>query len=386
VSAPKPDDPNAHDPAERDRADAADGANEPHGELGPRATPGAEQPLTALRRLFGHDAFRGDQEKIVRHALAGGSAVVILPTGEGKSLCYQLPALTEPNGLTVVVSPLIALMEDQIRALRARGLAATCIHSQLDAGQRRARLEAARSGRVRLLYCTPERFRVPGFLEALHGAAIPPTRLVVDEAHCLSAWGHDFRPDYLRLGDVRRTLGGIPVLALTATATARVEQDVRASLALPDDAPTFRAPVARPELFLAVGTFDHVDDKLARLETLLDRVGGPAIVYGALIRDLLDLEGELRRRGFDPLIYHGELGPGERREQQRRFVARDNALMLATNAFGLGVDKPDVRLLVHWQVPGSIEAWVPGGRASGPRPRSGVLRTPVLPRRRRDPA
>ncbi len=307
----------------------------------------------ALRTCFGHASFRGPQRAIVEHFLGGGSALVLMATGDGKSLCYQLPAFVG-DGLTLVVSPLIALMDDQVAALHARGLPATCVHSMLERSERERRLARVKSGEIRLLYCTPERFRVPGFLDAMRAASV--RRLAVDEAHCLSQWGHDFRPDYLRLGEVRQALGSPPCLALTATATPDVQRDIRRTLDL-GDAPRFHTGVARDNLFLSVHPCAGEDDKLARLLELLDRTGGPAIVYCALIRDLLRLEGELQRRRLRPLVYHGDLSPLERRAQQQRFQQSPDALMLATNAFGMGVDKADIRAIVHWQVPRTLEAY-----------------------------
>jgi ATP-dependent DNA helicase RecQ len=306
----------------------------------------------ALRDTFGHTAFRGPQRAIAAHFLAGGSALVLMATGEGKSLCYQLPAFVG-DGLTLVVSPLIALMDDQVAALARRGLPATCVHSLLDRAERERRLAQVQRGAVRLLYCTPERFRVPEFLAAMQRTGV--RRFAVDEAHCLSQWGHDFRPDYLRLGAVRRALGSPGCLALTATATPDVQRDIRAALDLAD-APLFHTGIARDNLFLSVHPCGSDDDKLARLFAVLDRTGGPAIVYCALIRELLRLEGELQRRGLRPLVYHGELSADERRAQQRQFQQRPDALMLATNAFGMGVDKPDIRAIVHWQIPRTLEA------------------------------
>ena len=307
----------------------------------------------SLRALFGHAAFRGPQRAIVEHHLAGGSALVLMATGEGKSLCYQLPAFVD-DGLAIVVSPLIALMDDQVTALQAKGLPATCIHSLLERDERQRRLELARSGAVRLLYVTPERFRVDGFLPAM--AALGVRRLAIDEAHCLSQWGHDFRPDYLRLGEVRRALGNPPCLALSATATPAVQRDIRSVLGL-GDAPLFHTGIGRDNLFLAVHACDDDEAKLARLLPLLERTGGPAIVYGALVRDLKQLEGELQRRGLRPLVYHGDLSAHERRTQQRSFQDSRDGLMLATNAFGMGVDKADVRAIVHWQLPRTLEAY-----------------------------
>jgi ATP-dependent DNA helicase RecQ len=307
----------------------------------------------ALQQHFGFATFRGPQQAIVAHHLGGGSALVLMATGDGKSLCYQLPAFAG-EGLSVVVSPLIALMDDQVAGLARRGLPATCIHSMLTADERRQRLERAVAGDVRLLYVTPERFRVPGFLDALRSVGV--ARLAVDEAHCLSQWGHDFRPDYQRLGEVREALGMPPCLALTATATPEVQQDIRRALRL-DDAPLFHTGIARDNLFLSVHHAADDADKLERLTAVLARTGGPAIVYCALIKDLLALETDLQRRGFWPMVYHGGLSAHERRTQQARFQERDDTLMLATNAFGMGVDKPDIRNIVHWQIPRTLEAY-----------------------------
>ncbi len=307
----------------------------------------------SLQRLFGHAAFRGPQEQVVRHFLDGGSALVLMATGEGKSLCYQLPALVA-DGLTVVVSPLIALMDDQVAALQKRGLSATCIHSMVERDERERRLARAIAGDVRLLYVTPERFRVAGFVASLRAARV--ARFVVDEAHCVSHWGHDFRPDYLRLGEVRHELGDPPCLALTATATPDAQDDIRAVLGL-GDAPLFHTGIARDNLFLSVARCDDDTAKRQRLEATLARTGGPAIVYCALIKDLLHLEGELQRRGMRPLVYHGGLSAHERRSQQRVFQGSCDTLMLATNAFGMGVDKADIRAIVHWQIPRTLEAY-----------------------------
>lgn len=311
----------------------------------------------ALEELYGFADFRGPQREIIAQHLAGESALVLMATGDGKSLCYQLPAFVG-EGLTVVVSPLIALMDDQVAALEARGLPATCIHSMLDKRERQSRLDAVLRGEVKLLYCTPERFRVgdgdENFLERIRGAGV--RRLAVDEAHCLSQWGHDFRPDYQRLGEVRQALGDVPCLALTATATPQVQDDIRATLGL-EDARLFHTGIARDNLALSVHHALTDQDKLDRLEEVLRRTGGPAIVYCALIKDLRMLETELQRRDFWPMVYHGDLSAHERRTQQAKFQARDDALMLATNAFGMGVDKADIRAIVHWQLPRTLEAY-----------------------------
>jgi ATP-dependent DNA helicase RecQ len=309
--------------------------------------------LAALRTHFGFAAFRGVQEEVIRRTLAGGDTLVVMATGEGKSLCYQLPALLL-DGLTVVVSPLIALMDDQVAALRRRGLPATCVHSLVERAEREQRLGDALAGRVRLLYVAPERFAVPGFLDALAQAKV--VLFAVDEAHCVSQWGHDFRPDYARLGEQRARLGDPPCLALTATATPKVQQDIASSLRLRDPR-VVHTGIERPNLFLAVREADDHDAKLARLLEVLDEVGGPGIVYTALIKDLERIEDPLRRAGYAPLVYHGKLSASERRAQQAEFTAAHDAVALATNAFGLGVDKPDIRFILHWQVPKTLEAY-----------------------------
>jgi ATP-dependent DNA helicase RecQ len=309
--------------------------------------------LAELQRLYGFGSFRGLQQPVIEHLLAGGSALVLMATGEGKSLCYQLPAFVA-DGLTLVVSPLIALMDDQVAALRARDLPATCIHSLLDRGERKRRLAAVQRGEVKLLYVTPERLRKPGFVDTLRAVGV--ARLAVDEAHCVSHWGHDFRPDYNRLGAVREALGMPPCLALTATATPEVQDDIRAVLRL-QAAPRFHTGIARDNLFLAVHHASDDAQKLARLLAVLERTGGPAIVYCALIKDLLRLEGELQRLGLTPRVYHGDLSAHERRTQQHAFQHGADTLMLATPAFGMGVDKPDIRAIVHWQLPRTLEAY-----------------------------
>ncbi len=316
--------------------------------------------LPLLRERFGLTAFRGSQERVVRHLLAGGDALVAWPTGSGKSLVYQLPALLL-SAPTVVLSPLIALMEDQVAALRARGIAATFINSTLDRPERERRAAAFAAGRHPLLYVTPERFRDPTFLAAV--AARPPGLLAVDEAHCISTWGHDFRPEYGRVGRLRALLGQPPTVALTATATPAVLAEIEQRLEL--RAPLIeRSGLERENLFLAASEPADEVQKWLRVAQLLARIGGAGIVYGALIRDLHRLEDELARGGQRLLIYHGDLSREERRAMHRRFQAPGDARVLATRAFGMGIDKPDLRLLLHHQLPGSIEElWQEIGRA-----------------------
>jgi ATP-dependent DNA helicase RecQ len=307
----------------------------------------------SLKELYGFSTFRGVQREIVEHHLSGASALVLMATGDGKSLCYQLPAFVGA-GLTLVVSPLIALMDDQVAAMHKRNLPATCIHSMLTREEREQRLQAVVDGKIKLLYVTPERFRVGDFLRTMQQLDVQ--RLAVDEAHCLSQWGHDFRPDYQRLGEVREQLGNVPCLALTATATPQVQADIRKVLRL-EDARLFHTGISRDNLFLSVHDALTDQDKIDRLATVLRRTGGPAIVYCALIKDLRYLESELQRRDFWPMVYHGDLSAHERRTQQAKFQERNDALMLATNAFGMGVDKADIRAIVHWQIPRTLEAY-----------------------------
>ena len=307
----------------------------------------------ALDQHFGFTAFRGMQEEVIRHVMSGHHALVIMPTGEGKSLCYQLPALLG-EGVALVVSPLIALMEDQVLALRGKGIAASCIHSLLSADERRDRLELALGGQLKILYITPERFRVGNFQERIR--AIPISLLAVDEAHCVSQWGHDFRPDYSKLGIIRKTLGSPTTLALTATATPAVQEDILSVLQIPD-AQTYHTGIERPNLFLSVNEVDNEEQKVERILEVIEDIGGPGIIYHALIRDLRRTEDHLLRCGFKPLVYHGDLSASERKEQQSKFLASRDDLILATNAFGMGVDKADIRFILHYQVPRTLEAY-----------------------------
>ncbi|MFG0317093.1 MAG: RecQ family ATP-dependent DNA helicase, partial [Planctomycetota bacterium JB042] len=313
----------------------------------------APDPLrTALLERFGHQEFRGFQREVIEHLLAGGDALVLLPTGGGKSLCYQLPALLL-DGVTVVLSPLIALMQDQVDALRRRGLPATFVNSSLTRAEREKRVADVVAGRVKLLYVTPERFRKPEFVEAIGRVRV--SLLAVDEAHCVSAWGHDFRPEYGRIGRIRDLLGGPPTVALTATATTETQADVRARLGI-EGARLFAGGIERPNLHLAVREVGADDEWFDRLVTTIRGIAGPGIVYVALIKDLRDLQDRLLRVGVDVLVYHGDLDPRERRRVQREFLGADDRVVLATNAFGMGVDKPDIRFVVHAQVPGSVES------------------------------
>ncbi|MFT5290546.1 MAG: ATP-dependent DNA helicase RecQ [Planctomycetota bacterium] len=306
-----------------------------------------------LQESFGHPAFMGRQKEAVEAVLAGRDVLVTMPTGSGKSVVYQLPAVLL-DGLTLVVSPLIALMKDQVDALHKRDIRASFVNSSLDGRERARRLESARRGELDLLYVTPERFRSPAFLEVL--PALHIVRLAVDEAHCISSWGHDFRPDYFLLGKYRALLGNPPTVALTATATPRVAEDIVKSLRL-EDPLLIRTGIERPNLFLGTHTIERVEEKVPLLAKRIAAIDGSGIVYSTLIRDLERLHDELRSRGIPSLVYHGRLSPRERRDMQERFMGGEREVVLATNAFGMGVDKPDIRFVLHAQVPGTLEAW-----------------------------
>jgi ATP-dependent DNA helicase RecQ len=306
----------------------------------------------SLREHFGYQEFRKGQEAVVRSVLSGRPTIAILPTGGGKSLCYQLPALLL-EGTTVVVSPLVALMKDQVDALRARGIAATFVNSSLGEGERQERQAALRRGEVRLVYVAPERFKSPSFLSAMAGLKVP--LLAVDEAHCISAWGHDFRPEYQRIAQAREVLGAGRVLALTATATPEVRRDIADALEMRDPK-VFVAGFDRPNLFIETLKVSGDKDKLGRLLALA-RGGGPGLVYAATRKNVEKVVAALRGAGIDALGYHAGMGDGERTSVQDRFVKGGAPIIVATNAFGMGVDKADIRFVAHFDVPRSLEAY-----------------------------
>jgi ATP-dependent DNA helicase RecQ len=336
----------------------------------------------ALHQHFGFRDFRPGQEAAVRAALEGRDSLVVMPTGSGKSLCYQLPALMR-DYLTVVVSPLVALMQDQVDGLRARGAGerVALVNAQQSGEDNRAAIERAVAGDLRLLYVAPERFGAPGFLDRIAGLDIG--LFVVDEAHCVSQWGHDFRPDYFRLQAVAQRLGAHAVMASTATATARVAMDIARRLALRDpvqvttgfDRPNLTFSVARP----------HAGDKRAMLiETLRADEARPAIVYAgtrAGCEELAELvSGELGVRA-EP--YHAGLDRERRAAVQRRFLADETPVIVATNAFGMGVDKPNVRTVIHASTPPSLEAYYQEAGRAG---RDGLPARAVLLAEPRDKA
>jgi ATP-dependent DNA helicase RecQ len=311
---------------------------------------------TALSEWFGFERFRPGQEEAASAALAGRDVLVVMPTGAGKSLCYQLPALMRPD-LTVVVSPLVSLMADQVGALErvAPGRAAV-VNAQQDMAANREALARARSGQVKLLYVAPERFASPGFLEGLREAQLG--LFVVDEAHCVSQWGHDFRPDYFRLADAARWLGARAIVASTATATPEVARDIAARLGLRDPV-RVATGFDRPNLSFVVARCGSRADKHRRLVAALsDAESRPAIVYAGTRANCVRTAEALRSElGCTALAYHAGLERGARAEAQRRFMEGEAEIVVATNAFGMGIDKANVRTVVHESVPSSLEAY-----------------------------
>ena len=313
-------------------------------------------PRAALQQLFGFPDFRPGQQEAVEAAVAGRDVLVVMPTGAGKSLCYQLPALMRDD-LTIVVSPLVSLMQDQVEALeRVAPGSVALVNAQRDADANRATVARAVRGEHRLLYVAPERFSSPGFLEQLRDARIG--LFVVDEAHCVSQWGHDFRPDYFRLGDAARWLGASAIVASTATATPQVAADIAARLAL-DDPVRVTTGFDRPNLSFAVVPCRSKVDKERRLVAALSEEGAlPAIVYAGTRARTDELAQRLGGTlGREVVAYHAGLSRDARAEAQRRFMGGDVDVVVATNAFGMGVDKADVRTVCHEAVPGSVEAY-----------------------------
>ena len=317
---------------------------------------GAREP-DALLEHFGLDSFRPGQREAVLAALDGRDSLVVMPTGGGKSLCYQLPGIASEE-LTVVVSPLIALMADQYRRLRSAGHPVAMIASGMDAASVSRALADMRSGGVRIVLCSPERFASAPFLSALAERRVD--LFVVDEAHCVSEWGHDFRPDYLRLRGVIDRLGSPTVMACTATATEQVAEEIVGRLGLRDPH-ILRAGFDRPNLSFDVLTLEGTGSK-ARKQMLLsmalsDAALRPAIVYCGTRRDVDEVSEQLRSEGLLAVGYHAGMAADERAAAQHRFMAGDAEIVVATNAFGMGVDKADVRAVIHWAIPKSVEAY-----------------------------
>ena len=311
----------------------------------------SSDPLEVLQRVFGYASFRGPQEAIVRHVLGGGSGLVLMPTGGGKSLCYQVPALCTP-GLAVVVSPLIALMQDQVEALQQLGVAAAALHSGLEVGASQTIWRQLGNGELDLIYVSPERLFSGDVLERL--GSMPLALFAIDEAHCVSQWGHDFRPEYRQLDQLAKRFPQVPRLALTATADPRTQLDIRERLQL-QQGEVFLASFDRPNIRY---TLRHKQGGHAQLlQFLAEHRGESGIVY-ARSRNRVDrLAAELKAAGIDAIAYHAGMDAESRREALQRFRLGSGVVVVATIAFGMGIDKPDVRFVAHVDLPKSLEAY-----------------------------
>jgi ATP-dependent DNA helicase RecQ len=306
----------------------------------------------ALEKYFGFREFREPQGEVISAILNGEDVVVVMPTGGGKSLCYQLPAILL-DGVTIVVSPLIALMKDQVDALLARGIPATLINSTISAAEQRERIRQMRSGEFKLVYIAPERFRSRSFVQALGQITIG--FFAIDEAHCISQWGHDFRPDYFRLSSILKELGNPQTGAFTATATAEVRDDIRFRLGL-ENPRVFIAGFARPNLRFIVTEIQREADKYDRLREVIRRLR-TGIVYCATRKRVDEVTDYLQACNIKAVSYHGGYGESAREEAQNQFTQSRCDVVVATNAFGMGIDRADLRFVLHFEIPGSIEAY-----------------------------
>ncbi|MFD6550432.1 DNA helicase RecQ [Streptomyces sp. NPDC058398] len=315
-------------------------------------TLGESEALAALHRVFGYDAFRGEQEAIIDHVVAGGDAVVLMPTGGGKSLCYQIPSLVRP-GTGVVVSPLIALMQDQVDALRALGVRAGFMNSTQDFDERRVVEAEFLAGELDLIYLAPERLRLESTLDLLSRGKI--SVFAIDEAHCVAQWGHDFRPDYLALSLLGERWPDVPRIALTATATRATHKEITQRLGMPA-ARHFEASFDRPNIQYRI--IPKADPKKQLLSFLREEhVGDAGIVY-CLSRNSVEKTAEfLARNGIEAVPYHAGLDSGTRAAHQSRFLREEGLVVVATIAFGMGIDKPDVRFVAHLDLPKSVEGY-----------------------------
>lgn len=313
-------------------------------------------PQEVLEKYFHLNSFRPLQEAIIKRTLIEKKhSLVIMPTGGGKSLCYQIPAMVLDGG-TIVISPLIALMQDQVDALKRKKIPAEFINSSVAAEKRNERLKKFVEGKIKLLYVTPERFRKKEFIDEISKAKI--NLLAVDEAHCISEWGHDFRPDYSRLAEFRKLLNNPLTIALTATATLAVQNDIIKKLGLRnDEIKIFHSGIERPNLRLeAIEVFDE-KQTVKEIEKVIGQYNGSGIIYFSLIKSLEKYSEIFQAKRIRHTIYHGKLDARRRKQISRDFISGKEKLIFATNAFGMGIDKPDIRFVIHAEVPASIESY-----------------------------
>ncbi len=318
---------------------------------GSAAAPRSARDL--LREVFGFAEYRPDQEEIVDHLVAGDDAFVLMPTGGGKSLCYQLPSMVRP-GTGVVVSPLISLMKDQVDALRAAGVSAAAYNSSLEPDEARSVLRALHAGELQLLYVAPETLMTDGFLERLHGLEHGIALFAIDEAHCVSQWGHDFRPEYVQLGQLRGLFPGVPIIACTATADPETRDDVRLRLGLAD-AGVYITGFDRPNIRYTV--VEKREPLHQLLQFLAGHEGESGIVYCLSRKRTEEVADKLRAHGVNAAAYHAGLPADERRRVQDAFARDDVHVVVATVAFGMGIDKSDVRFVVHHDLPKTVESY-----------------------------
>jgi ATP-dependent DNA helicase RecQ len=321
--------------------------------LVPKVTRELTKMKRTLRDVFNLDKLRPGQAEVIRSVLEGNNTLAIMPTGAGKSLCYQLPSLHLP-GMTVIVSPLISLMKDQVDKLEDAGLEASQLNSALTTREHQENLEQIKTENSEFIFVTPERFTTQKFLAELRKQTID--FVVIDEAHCISEWGHDFRPAYLSLGAAVKTLGSPPVLALTATATPEVTADIEKQLDL-GKLRVVKTGIYRPNIRYDVKRVTNETEKHKELMRVLREHDGTGIIYAATVRTVEALADWLT--GFDFKIekYHGRMKASDRKKNQEAFMAGELKAIVATNAFGMGIDKPDIRFVVHYQMPGSLEAY-----------------------------
>lgn len=311
---------------------------------------GDTSPLSVLSHYWGYDAFRPLQPEIIKSILSGNDTIGLLPTGGGKSITFQVPAMLLP-GLTIVVTPLISLMKDQVDNLRDRGIRAVYLHSGLTMRETTLAIDRCRLGKAKLLYISPEKLQSPGFADTVR--LFDVSLIVVDEAHCISQWGYDFRPSYLKITTLRNQFPQVPVLALTASATPEVIEDIAVRLQMKSPA-VFRKSFTRDNISYVVRDTDYKEGKIIEI---LNKVPGTAIVYVRSRRRTREIAGILRAAGISADFYHAGLIPEDKEEKQNAWKAGETRVIVATNAFGMGIDKPDVRIVIHYDLPPSLEEY-----------------------------